>query len=91
MIIIQNMEHHKKQLEAAMENESFNLLLKELRYLHCYGGLADPNKIRVELGFDHNGYSAVWFKWSEEKKEYEHFMTGGLIYFPKDNTWSVHT
>lgn len=91
MIIIRNMEHHKKQLKEAEKNGSRTSLLKELRYLHCYGGLDDPNEFRLELGFDHNGYSVAWFKWSDEKKEYNHFMTGGLIYHKESNSWSVHT
>jgi hypothetical protein len=85
------MEHHKKQLADALKNKSDKSLDEQLRRLHCYGGLEDPKKVRVELGYDFSGYSVVWLEWSEDKQEYVHWMTGGLIYFKRDNTWSVHT
>ncbi len=91
MLVIKNMKHHKKQLAEAAEDGSIEKLREQLQYLHCYGGMDDPNKFRVELGYDRSGYGVVWFVWSEADKEHKFFMNGGLIHFESDNSWSVHT
>jgi hypothetical protein len=91
MLKITNKEHHKKMMEEALKNGSYDELSKQLKYLHLYGGLEDPNKFVVELGYDPSGYGIIWRIWSEAKKEHEFFMNGGLIYFERDNSWSVHT
>ena len=64
-------------------------------YLNEYGGLTEDGKhrrMRVTLGRDFAPYSfSVWFQIRRASGEYEHYMTGGLIYFDSDGTWGVHT
>lgn len=91
MLAIINMEHHQKQLKAARVNGTFDDLLINLEYLHLYGGLEDPKRHRVELGYDMCGYSVGWYRWDEEEQKYKFWMNGGLIFHEKALSWSVHT
>lgn len=45
--------------------------------------------VDVYLGMPiaHSGFSVSWYN----KVSGKHFMVGGLVYDPRDNSWSIHT
>ncbi len=89
-LVIINMDHHKKMVQEAKENGTWEPLDEKLRYLHCYGGMDDPGLFQVELGYDHAGYSVVWLR-RDKNGEYQFMMNGGLIFHTSSMEWNVHT
>lgn len=90
MLKITNKEHYDKTWAEAESNGSLDDLIEQLEYLHVYGGIKDPEKYRVSLGYDWAGFGVVW-EMRNGDDEYKFFMNGGLIYHESDGRWSVHT
>ena len=91
MLVIQNKEHYAKMFQKAEETKSLESFMDRLKYLHCYGGLENPEKFRVTLGYDFAGLSITWDIMNTDLGCYEFFMNGGLIHNADTDEWGVHT
>lgn len=99
MLVIENKEHYLKTVKEAKENGTWEVaapyvykgLEYQLKYLHEYGGMEKPWLMRVDIGYDRDGFSIGWHRYSEKTTAYIFFMNGGLVFHKSDQSWSVHT
>ena len=89
MLVVECKERLSEVREKAQEMGILDRLEERLEYLASYGGGDSDYVCRLYHDFADLSFGFSLFR--KVSGEERHVMSGGLIYFSSDQTWSTHT